>query len=241
LASCPQERQVHEDIAKEAENMKDNPHDDKSVAAWPAEFAQWGVPALSKGVVTVSDNRSVADGMVTKGVNAVVNVKNVTKADFDDYCKELESKGYAKMPESLENVILYYEKKADDGVIKITLSFSDDMATIIVNNSGAAAKKVGDQGEVKWPETLKGIPMFTKGKYKETVEMGGGIYAITFTEVSDADMDQYRSTLKNAGFISQKNEDTEAYGKFEGNNSWSVGFNYSGDTLQLIMLGGQLN
>lgn len=228
-----------ENNAKEAENTKEKPQDDKNASAWPAEFNDWGVPVLNKGVVAISDNRSVSDGMMTKGEIAIVNVKNVSKADFDDYCKELEGIGFTKRPESLEDVILYYEKETDNGIIKITLSFSGDTITIIVDNSGAKVKNAEDQGELKWPESLKGIPVFTKGNYKETVEMGGGMYAITFTGVSNADMDQYRSTLKNAGFISQENEDAEGYMKFVGDNSWSVGFNYSGDTLQLIMIGGQ--
>ncbi len=243
--SSPNE-QRGENSPKNIEEAKDLSNDSQvsgkgNSTTWPAEFSAWDVPILSQGTITSASNKSVSGDVMTQGVNVVVALKNVSKANFDAYCGKLENKGFVKSSDSLADIMLYYEKSVAGGLIKITLSYSADGTTIVVNNSAAAAaKETASAGKTQWPDSAKSIPEFTKGKYKETVEMGGGMYAITFTAVTEADLEQYRNTLKKAGFERQDQEDTEGYGKISKNTAFSVGFIISGDTLQIIVLSAKL-
>ena len=202
---------------------------------WPSEFKAWGVPVLQKGTLTVANNKSVSGQMITQGVNAIVNLKDVSKADFAAYCKEVETAGFVKSNESLADVLLVYQKNISGGIIKLTLSHDNNVATIIANNS-AAPQNAAATGKVQWPDTVKFIPAFTKGKYKETVDMGGGMYAVTFTGITDADLTEYRNVLKKAGFQHQKDEETEGYMAINNGNAYSVGFVRSGNDLQIVAL-----
>jgi len=181
----------------------------------------------------------MAGGVMTQGINIVVNLSKLPKADFDAYCAQLEKSGFVKNPDSLADIMLYYDKSIDGGAIELILSYSEDTTTIVANNSAVAAQNAeGAGGKADWPESAKAIPVFTKGTFKETVEMGGGMYAITFTGVTDADLDWYRGELDKAGFVSQENEDTEGYAKWDKNMAYSVGFVYENGTLQLIVMSG---
>jgi hypothetical protein len=205
-------------------------------AIWPEEFTKWDVPTMNKAKVVSTADTSVSGGVITQGVNITVNLKDVSKANFDAYCEELTGKGYTKSPDSLPDIMLFYEKSVDGGIIKLTLSYSEEGTTIIANNSAAAAKKAENPGKTQWPQSAKDVPEFTKAKYKETVEIGGGMYAITFTGVSAADLDWYRTTLKKAGFERDESSDTETYGKLNGNTIIGVGFDLSGDVLQIMIM-----
>lgn len=88
---------------------------------------------------------------------------------------------------------------------------------------------------VQWPAAVKEVPEFTKGTYIETIPMGGNMYTISFSGVTDADLDWYRGKLASSGFISQENEDTEGYAKMTGNATYSVGFTKTGSKLQIIV------
>ena len=133
--------------------------------------------------------------------------------------------------------MLVYDKSVTGGIIKMTIMYAEDTTTITVNNSAAAAEKdAAAGGSSDWPESVKGIPEFTKGSYIETVEMGGGMYAINFKDVTEEDLDWYRSTLKSAGFEKQDSEDTEGYAKFDAEKAYSVGFVLEGGKLQIIVL-----
>jgi hypothetical protein len=137
---------------------------------------------------------------------------------------------------SLPEVMEVFEKTITGGTIKITLSYTADTTTIIVTNSAAAAAKdTTDGGKTQWPAAVKEVPEFTKGTYIETIAMGGNMYTITFSGITDADLDWYRNTLKSAGFVSQENQDTEGYAKMTGNASYSVGFAKTGNKLQIIV------
>lgn len=210
-----------------------------SNAEWPDEFSAWDIPVPAKGRVTSSDNRSVSGGMFTQGVNVIVNLSDLSKSDFDAYCGELESKGFIKDPSSLADVMLVYEKAVGVSTLKLTLSYSESGTTIVANNPSAADnKESAGTGAAGWPQSLKEIPEFSKGSYKETVELGGGMYAITFTGVSDADIDWYRNTLINSGFERQPSPDTEGYMKMGSNTAYSVGFVLSDGVLQLVIASG---
>lgn len=214
-----------------------NQSESKKGATWPEEFDKWGVPILSKATIVTVGDTSVSGGVITKGVNIVVNLKDVSKADFDAYCKELEAKSYEKSPDSLPDVMLYYEKVVEGGIIKLTLSYSEEATTIIVNNSAAAAAKDAvTSGKTEWPTSAKDVPEFTKGKYKETIDMGSGMYSVTFTGVTSADVDWYTTTVKNAGYEKDESTDTETYGKRNGNTMNAVGFALIGDTLQIMLM-----
>lgn len=206
---------------------------------WPEEFKAWDVPTINTARVVSSTNTSMSGGVLVTGVNVIVNLKDVTKADFESYRAELISKGYIASKDSLPEVMEVFEKQVTGGIIKITLSYTAEGTTIVANNSAAAAAKdTTDGGKTQWPASAKAIPEFTKGTYVETVSMGGEMYAITFSGITDADLDWYRDTLKNAGFISQENEDTEGYAKMTGNASYSVGFIKTGNKVQIIVASG---
>ncbi len=207
--------------------------------AWPEEFDAWSIPEIKGAKIVSSDNKSVSGGVLTQGVNVITNLKNVSKEAFDSYCKDLENSGYKKSPDSLADVMVVYEKAVEGGILKLTLSYTDETTTIIANNSAAEAQKDKQAASnTAWPVSVKGIPEFTKGRYKETVEMGGGMYAITYLGVTEPDLDWYRNVLKQAGFESQEHEGTEGYGKTDGSKAYSVGFNLTDDTLQLVVLSG---
>ena len=133
--------------------------------------------------------------------------------------------------------MLIYDKSVTGGIIKMTIMFTEELTTITVNNSAAAAEKeAAAGGTADWPESVKGIPEFTKGRYVETVEMGGGMFAINFNDVSEDDLNWYRDTLKAAGFEKQEGQDTEGYAKFDTDRAYSVGFFLEGGDLQIIVL-----
>lgn len=238
------EKTVEQVAGSETEQTTDTDPDptggqeDQSASnVWPTEFSDWDIPVLSKGTVAFSENKSISGGVITQGINVVVNLKNVSKENFVEYCSELEKTGFVKSTDSLADAILYYEKSIDGGNIKLTLSYADNGATIIANNSAAAENSTTSAMDTKngdWPESLKGIPEFTKGNYKETLEMGGNMYAITYTGITEYELEWYRNTLKKAGFESQQIEDSEGYMKMDKDTAFSVGFNLSGDTLQIV-------
>ena len=206
---------------------------------WPEEFSKWDVPTIENATITFADNKSATSTGFTQGINAVVNLKQLSKSDFDKYLEALVKKGFEKnSDESLADVMLIYEKSVSGGVIKITLVYDEDTTTISVNNSAAAAEKeaAAGGGTADWPESVKGIPEFTKGSFIETVEMGGGMYAINFKDVTEDDLNWYRSTLKSAGFEKQDSDDTEGYAKFNTDKAYSVGFFLEDGKLQIIVM-----
>jgi len=206
--------------------------------AWPVEFAAWGVPVIEDAEVTIADNRSATQTGMTQGVNAIVNLKKLPKADFDEYLKALSEAGFQEdAAVTLKDIMYTYKKSAEGGEIVIILSYSEDSTTISANNSAVAAEKdAAAGGSADWPKSLEGIPAFSKGRFKETVEMGGGMYAITFLDVSEADLDEYRAALEKAGFQRQDSEDTEGYAKFGTAMAYSVGFMLEDGTLQIIAM-----
>lgn len=204
---------------------------------WPEEFDKWGVPTIKDATVSLADNRSATQEGMQQGLTAIVNLKKLAKKDFDTYCKDLEGNGFINNPNALGDVMMEYTKKINGGEIKLTLSYTEDTTTIIATNSKAAQLKESEPAKkANWPDSCKGIPEFTKGTYKETIEMGGGMYQITYTGVSESDIEWYRNELKKSGFAGQKSEDTEGYGKVNGSNGYSVGFSQNGDTLLLILM-----
>lgn len=205
---------------------------------WPEEFEKWGVPEIQDVELSFSDNKSMVDGMLVQGVTASVNVKELDKGAFDAYGESLVKEGFAMSANSLDDVMEVYEKVVEGGTIKVTLSFSSDLTTIIINNSAPATVKpdAATSGNESWPTALKNIPEFTKGTYKETIEMGGGMYTITYTGVSESDIEWYRGELKKSGFASMEDSEEETYVKMQGSTSFAVGFSVSGDTLQMIIM-----
>ncbi|NCB74970.1 MAG: hypothetical protein EOM51_09560 [Clostridia bacterium] len=205
--------------------------------AWPQEFDDWGIPTIDSANVVLVEDKSVSGDMITQGVNIIVNLADLSMKDFDAYCGELEKNEFVKSEDSMEGVMLFYNKTVEGGVIEITLTYSEDTTTIVANNSAAAAQSPeGAGGSPEWPDSAKGIPVFAKGSFKETIEMGGGMYGITYTGVDESDLDWYRNELKKAGFESQENEDTEGYAKMDKNMAYSVGFIYDSGMLQIIVM-----
>lgn len=207
---------------------------------WPEEFASWNVPIIEGATLKTATNVSATSAGLTQGSNVVVTLDKISRSSFDAYIKSLEESGFVKNnDESLGDIMLIYDKSVDGGDIKMTMFYSEDVTTITAYNSAvAAAKESQAGGSVVWPESVKAIPSFTKGKYKETVGMGGGMYAITYLSVTAADLDWYRNTLKQAGFEKQEGEDTEGYFKIEQDATYSVGFSLEGDNLQIVVLSG---
>jgi len=250
LAACSGERDISGEGTNSTTALPENTSAANSDAAkgttaagtaveWPEEFIAWNVPTIKTARVVSSNNTSMSGGVLVTGVNVIVNLKDVTKTDFESYREELIAQGYAANEDSLPEVMEVFEKPVTGGIIKITLSYTADSTTIIANNSAAAAAKdTTDGGKTQWPASAKAIPEFTKGTYVETVSMGGGMYAITFSGITDADLDWYRNTLKSAGFVSQENDDTEGYAKITANASYSVGFVKTGTKVQIIVASG---
>jgi len=207
---------------------------------WPSEFSKWGVPIIGNAVVVHSGDVSSSGDVMTQGVNATVTLKAVSKADVDGYYRDLESKGFAKNSDSAGDILVVYEKNMDGGVIKVTVTYSVDVTTIVANNSAASGKNETRAGAAQWPSAVKEIPVFDKGVYKETVDMGGGMYGITFTGVSETDLNHYRNVLLQSGFTKQEAEDTEGYGKINGSTALSVGLIISGDTLQIVVMNAKI-
>lgn len=254
MVACSKEEKTEEvmveDSAEEQEVVETETESEDSVSetdeaetqttqediAWPEEFAAWGVPTIETATVTLADNRSSEDGMMTQGINAIVNLEDVTQADFDAYCATLEQEGFLKSEDSLEGIMMSYTKAVDGGELELITAYAEDGTTISVHNSAATANKdAAAGGSVEWPESISGVPVFTKGKYKETVDMGGNMYTITYLEVSEEDISAYESELLGKGFISQEMEDSVGYMKQDGNTAYSVGIIATGDTVQLIV------
>ena len=198
--------------------------------SWPGEFQAWGVPTSSRGTVTLADNRSSTGDMMTQGVVAVVNIKDFSKVDFDAYCADLVGAGFVLNPNSLQDVMMVYNR----GGIKVTLSFSQNLTTVIANNPAAAQKAPAGNNSLVWPSNAGPIPVFSGGTFKETVHMGDGMYAISFVGVPDAAINDYRSALRSAGFTKQDDSDTEGYVKIIGGTGYSVGLVRSGSSLQVL-------
>ncbi len=206
----------------------------ESELAWPEEYSKWGVPQLEVGTVIFSDNRSGAGQTMTKGILATVNIGGITSEDFADYDKALATAGFIKSTDSLGEALSFYEKTVDGGLIKITTSFSDNTATIVAENTAAAAEKPTSDGKTSvWPKTIKEIPAFTDGDYLETIELGGNMFAMTFLNVTDKALDAYRKTLLDAGFEKQDGDD-EGYAKLGESAAYSIGLILDGTTLQII-------
>lgn len=240
LTACggKNDNKVDEQLSQAEEQANTNSIESNSgEATWPKEFEAWGVPTIDGANITLTDNRSIENGMLTQGVNIIVNLSELSKEDFNTYCHELEKTGFVKNENSMDEIMIVYNKTVDGGEIEITISYSEDTTTIVVNNSAVASQQVANVGaSAEWPDCAKGIPEFTKGTYKETVSMGGTMYAITFTEVDDADLNWYRGELKKAGFEKQDSEDTEGYAKLDTDAAYSVGFVYENGTLQIIVM-----
>lgn len=208
---------------------------------WPEEFKAWGLPQLESGTLTVADNKSIANGVMTQGLVATVNVIDVAQEDFENYAQALLDAGLTKSPESLGEALSFYEAKTDTGLIKVTLSYSDKTVTILASNEGAAANKSSVPASVaKWPEAIKGVPVFSEGAYIETVDLGGNMFTITYKDVTESHIETYREDLLQAGFEKQEGQDTEGYFKTETKVSYSVGFILEGDTFQIIVVVGTL-
>lgn len=223
-----------EDSVKEADIAETQTANEE--LTWPEEFAAWGVPTIETATVTLADNRSSEGDMMTQGINAIVNLSDVSQADFDAYCVSLESAGFQKEDGSIDGTLLYYIKTVEGGEIEIIASFDGEVVTISVHNSAATAiKDEAAGGEADWPEAISGVPEFTKGKYKETVDMGGNMFTITYLEVTPEDVEAYESELLAKGFISQEMEDSIGYMKQDGNTAYSVGIIASEDSIQLIV------
>ena len=198
--------------------------------SWPGEFQAWGVPTSSRGTVTLADNRSSTGDMMTQGVVAVVNIKDFSKADFDAYCGDLVRAGFALSQDSLRDAMMVYNR----GGVKVTASFSPELTTVIANNPAAAQKAPAGNRNLVWPSNAGPIPVFSGGTFKETVHMGDGMYAISFVAVSEAALNEYRATLRSAGFAKQDESDTEGYMKVVGGTAYTVGLVRSGSSLQIM-------
>ncbi len=230
-ADVPAEQTASEQSAPEAEVASQNQKKE-----WPAQFKEWGIPILVSATVSGTEDRSATQEGMTQGVNVVVNLKDVSKTDFDSYCATLLGSGFADNGTSLPEVMMVYEKSIDGGIIKMTLSYSDTGTTVIANNSAVAAAKANDAGgSTHWPDSMKDVPVFDNGHFTEAVEMGGGMYALNFKNVTEAELDAYRNTLLKAGFQRQEGTDTEGYALLKANAAYSVGFALVGDKLQLVL------
>ena len=244
LAGCGRSDEAENTNPNEDQTSVEASSSEKEAASgektWPEEFSEWDVPTIDNATITFADNKSATSTGLTQGINAIVNLKQLSKSDFDKYLAALEKKGFEKnADESLEDYMLIYEKSVTGGIIKMTIMYAEDTTTISVSNSAAAAEKEASAGgSADWPESVNGIPEFTKGSYIETVEMGGGMYAINFIDVTEEDLDWYRSTLESAGFAKQDSQDTEGYAKFDAEKAYSVGFALENGKLQIIVLSG---
>ena len=247
LAACSGGKESTDDDKNSTSTQADTTNADDNTAdggttvagtsiSWPEEFKAWDVPTIKTARVISSTNTSMSGGVLVTGVNVIVNLRDVTKADFESYRAELTSKGYIFNEDSLPEIMEVFEKQVTNGVIKITLSYTAEGTTIVANNSAAAAAKdTTDGGKVQWPDAVKEVPAFTKGTYVETIPMGGNMYTISFSAVTDTDLDWYRGKLADSGFVSQENEDTEGYSKMTGNAAYSVGLVKTGNKLQIIV------
>lgn len=236
------ERETQNEIQDETKNEinkeDETDSEDQKKLDWPKEFGEWGIPIIKEAVVSISENRSMSGEIMVQGVTASVNLKELSKDTFNAYGEELESKGFVKNLDSLEDVMEVYEKNVDGGVVKVTISFSEDITTIIANNSAADVEEqeASTVGKSDWPVSEKDIPEFTKGNFKETIEMGEGMYTVTYTGVTTADLDWYRNILKDDGFNLIEDSEEESYGKMTGSTSYAVGFIISGDTVQFVVM-----
>lgn len=203
---------------------------------WPVEFEKWGIPQLESGTLTVADNKSVVDGVMTTGLVAVVNISEVTPEDFKLYSEALVNSGFVLSPDSLGEALSFYEGKTATGVMKVTVSYSSGLVTVIADNPGAAADKTASPASAKdWPEAAKDVPAFTEGSFIETIDMGGNMYTLTYKDVPASALDAYRETLLAAGFMSQGDKETDGYARMDAHASYSVGFYMAGEILQIII------
>ena len=202
---------------------------------WPEEFKQWNIPVIDDATIETADNRSANSEGFTQGVNVIVGLDHLSKSDLEAYLAKLTESGFTQnSAESLQDVIYVYNKGITAGAIDITIVYSEDTTTITAHNSAVEAEKNASAGgSVDWPQTLQAIPQFNKGSYKETIEMGGGMYAISYADVTAADLDDYRKALEAAGF---HQEETDGYLKLGGGTAFSVGFTLVGDALQIVAM-----
>lgn len=209
--------------------------------SWPEEFESWGVPVIEDAVVVVAENISGNGNQLTQGATATVEVEGVDEKEYQAYCAALEEAGFVKESDTDEAGLAWYSRPLTTGEISITLGYSEESTVIIISNSEIAEQKIASAGgKADWPEAMQVVPVFTAGKYVETVDMGGGMYAITYSEVTDSDLSSYMSTLKNAGFTEQVEGDTRAYLKMDGDHMYTVAWILDGGTLQIMCMGAKI-
>ena len=221
-----------------SESVSPEPDKISTEAQWPKEFEAWGVPIISNAILTSSDNRSIDEnGLYTQGINAIVNLDALSKDELDSYLKALEDSGFIQNEaESLDGVMYSFNKSLSDGEISIIIAYSEESTTITVHNSSSSnTEKATTADGSTWPEALKEIPEFSKGKLKETIDMGGGMYTLTYLGVTSTDLDDYSQTLIASGYMETDTE-TPGYAKIAVDRSYSVGFVLEGDTLQIIAM-----
>jgi len=206
---------------------------------WPEEFALWNVPIVENVTLTAANNKSVSGDVLTQGLVAVVEITGLDMQGFKAYGETLINEGFALDPTSVPGAIEYYTRESATGVITLTMAFGDDRSSIIVNNTGAEAEKEASStspGSDTWPETLSDIPEFNGGTFKEVIDMTGGMYTITYTDVTQEALDTYKKELSNKGYAMEEDQGSEMYFLFDGTTSYAVGFNTVDSTLQLIVM-----
>ena len=210
---------------------------------WPVEFENWGVPVIEEAVVSLADNKSVDSEGMKQGLVAIVNLDKLSKDDLDLYISELTGSGFVKSEdESFADVMVVLNKEIENGSINATVTYDPDITTISITNSAAEAQKdaaIDSSAATSetWPEQMSGIPEFTKGEFYEIIDMTGGMYTITYKDVTESNLDWYREELENNGFILQEDAESVVYLKMDEDKTYTVGFQLTNGTLQIITYG----
>lgn len=160
-----------------------------------------------------------------------------------DYIKKLKVLGYAERNMSENKFGLDYD--GSSGSVDIHINYiPSGLSKLYISlkgttNSGTSGNsKASDSTSAEstiWPAAIKSVPQFTKGSHKGTLDMGGGMYMISYQGVTPNDLDWYRKTLEKAGFVKVEGEDTEGYAKPEKDKAYSVGFTLDSGNLQVIV------
>ena len=199
-----------EDLVKEAEQTKEEVEAmyGSQEYTWPSEADALGVPELKKGKIN-------GLGITDKGV--AIGYEGLTRDDIEDYKELLLKEGFAEGEEYPGGGIWNYVKNESDGAIQIAIAFGGDdgAASIVINPTEGKLAVLDKTTELKWPDAIpKEVPVFSKGTMLKSFG-DSAMSTIEYKDVNQADVDDYKNALADAGYEYDEEDSSENSSQFE--------------------------
>ena len=115
------------------------------------------------------------------------------------------------------NHIWNYVKNESDGAIQIAIAFGGDdgAASIVINPSAGKLAVLDKTTELKWPDAIpKEVPVFSKGTMLKSFG-DSAMSTIEYKDVNQADVDDYKNALADAGYEYDEEDSSENSSQFE--------------------------